>query len=75
MMTRLRSHKLGGLLYLELPPLAVSLIVAELLFKFGSFTLEAVAFLGLWYVLSAAYVKALSALSQRSRLVPPPERF
>jgi hypothetical protein len=75
MMTRLRRHKLAGLLYLELPPLAVSLIVAELFFKFGSFTLEAVAFLGLWYVSSAAYEKALLALSRRSGLVPPPERF
>lgn len=32
----------------EGPPLAVSLFVAEALFKFHSFTLETIAFLGFW---------------------------
>jgi len=31
--------------------LGTSLITAELLFKFGSFTLETLAFLGTWYLL------------------------
>ena len=37
----------------EAVPLGASLILAELLYKFHSFTLEAVAFLGTWFALSA----------------------
>ena len=33
--------------------LVLSLVIAELLYKFHSFTLEAVAFLATWYVLGA----------------------
>ena len=36
----------------ELPYLAITLIIAELFYKFHSFTLEAVAFLVTWYLLS-----------------------
>ena len=35
------------------PSLAISLAFAEVFFKFGSFTLEAVAFLALWWSLDA----------------------
>jgi hypothetical protein len=37
----------------EAVPLASALVLAELLYKFHSFTLEAVAFLATWFVLSA----------------------
>lgn len=40
---------------IQLPPLVTALVVAELFFKFHSFTLEAVPFLALWYVLRRAY--------------------
>ena len=40
---------------IQLPPLVAALVVAELFFKFHSFTLEAVPFLALWYVLRRAY--------------------
>ena len=33
------------------PPLGASLVIAELFFKFQSFSLECVAFLVTWYVL------------------------
>ena len=36
----------------EVPALGISLIVAEMGFKFGSFSLEAIAFLALWFTLS-----------------------
>jgi hypothetical protein len=36
----------------EAPTLVVSLVVAEIFFKFGSFTLEAVAMLATWWALS-----------------------
>lgn len=45
----------------ELPPLAVSLALAEGLFKFGSFTLEALAFLAVWWSLRrVAYAAGVS---------------
>jgi hypothetical protein len=36
----------------ETPALGASLILAELFYKFGSFSLECLAFLGTWFVLS-----------------------
>ena len=36
----------------EAPALVAALVVAETFYKFGSFTLECVAFLGTWFVLS-----------------------
>jgi hypothetical protein len=37
----------------EAAPLTGALVIAEIFYKFHSFTLEAAAFLGTWYVLSA----------------------
>ena len=37
----------------EAIPIALSLVIAELFYKFHSFTLEALAFLATWYILSA----------------------
>jgi hypothetical protein len=34
----------------HLPVVGVSLVTAELFYHFGSFTIEALAFLGTWYV-------------------------
>jgi len=38
----------------ELFPLIGSVVIAEMLYKFHSFSLECLAFLATWYVLSAA---------------------
>ena len=35
--------------------LVIALVVAEYLFKLGSFTLECLSFLGLWYVLHKTF--------------------
>ena len=40
-----------GFLTREAAPLVVSLAIAELFFKFHSFTLEALAFLATWYLI------------------------
>jgi hypothetical protein len=45
----------AALATLQLPPLLVALTTAELFFKFHSFTLETLAFLGVWYVAGRAY--------------------
>ena len=41
------------LLLEQLPVLVVSFLIAEMFYKFHSFTLECVAFLATWYVLDA----------------------
>ena len=45
-------HKMGSKAFLarESPALLVSWIIAELFYKFGSFTLETGAFLVTWYL-------------------------
>jgi hypothetical protein len=37
----------------ELVPLVASIVIAEMFYKFHSFSLECLAFLATWYVLSA----------------------
>jgi hypothetical protein len=34
----------------QLPVMGISLVIAEVFYKFGSFTLECLAFLGTWYL-------------------------
>jgi hypothetical protein len=38
----------------QVPSFAISLVIAEIFYKFHSFTLECVAFLGTWFVIDAA---------------------
>lgn len=52
-----RSIGVSGFIAREAIPLALSLLVAELFFKFHSFTLEAVAFLITWFCISALAVR------------------
>ena len=54
MFTLLRLLPSSRLLKEQLPALVLSLIVAELFYKFHSFTLETVAFLATWFVVDAA---------------------
>ena len=49
MISRVRFESVHQLVLHDLPPLAVSLVTAELFFKFHSFLLECMAFLALWY--------------------------
>jgi hypothetical protein len=49
--TLIHSLALRQLILEEFPALAVSLVIAEQFYKFGSFTLECLAFLATWYVL------------------------
>lgn len=51
MYTLVRSIPLRQLLLEQAPIIMVSLLIAELLYKFHSFTLECIAFLATWYVL------------------------
>jgi hypothetical protein len=51
MYTLIRSIPLRQLLLEQAPTMGTSLLIAELFYKFHSFTLECVAFLATWYVL------------------------
>jgi hypothetical protein len=52
-----RNASLGALLSTQAPALLISLVVAELFFKWKSFALECLGFLALWFVTCAAFAK------------------
>lgn len=64
MYTLMRAMPLKQLLTEQFPIALISLVIAELFYKFHSFTLEAVAFLATWYVLDSV-VKVLVDLFSR----------
>ena len=51
----LRSSSLRQLLARQAPALVISLVVAELFYKFGSFSLECLGFLVTWLVIDAGF--------------------
>ncbi len=53
MYTLVRSITSRQLLLEQVPSVGVSFVIAELFYKFHSFTLECIAFLATWYVLDA----------------------
>ena len=59
MYTLMNSIPLRQMLLEQAPIIVISLIIAELFYKFHSFTLECIAFLATWYVLDVL-VKFLS---------------
>ena len=54
MFTLIRSIPARQLLLEQAPAFTISFVIAELFYKFHSFTLECMAFLLTWYVLDAA---------------------
>jgi hypothetical protein len=50
------------LLLYQVPTLGTSLVIAEVFYKFHSFTLECVAFLATWYVLDLVRKLVLDAV-------------
>lgn len=57
------SHR--ELLLQQLPGLTGSLLVAEMFFKFGSFSLEALAFLAVWFVFDVIVQSVRNVFEQR----------
>lgn len=51
MYTLIRSLPLRELLLEQLPAFLISFVIAELFYKFHSFTLECLAFLVTWYII------------------------
>ena len=60
---------LAGLLWKEAPSLAISILAAELFYKFHSFTLECLAFLATWVVVSWT-VNQLERVLRRDAMSP-----
>jgi len=69
MYTLIRSMQFRRLALQQGSTLAVSVLVAELFYKFHSFTLECVAFLATWYVADAA----TTFLADKRRMPSPNE--
>ena len=62
----LRSSSLRHLLARQAPALVISLLVAEMFYKFGSFTLECLGFLATWFVLDAMLSLVARAFARRA---------
>jgi hypothetical protein len=48
--------------YAEFLPFVFALVLAELFYKFGSFTLEVIAFIPTWWALGLAFARLYGAL-------------
>lgn len=59
MISDIRYNGFSDLIVRQVPAFAVSLVIAEYFFKFGSFTLECLAFIALWYVTDFLYKKII----------------
>ena len=66
MYTLIRSLTLRSLLIEQLPVMLISMIIAEIFYKFHSFTLETGAFLATWFVLDWAVHFIRRTLSQKT---------
>jgi hypothetical protein len=65
MYSLIRSLTARQMLFQQLPALGGSFLIAELFYKFGSFGLEALAFLGTWLVLDAV-IQTLAGVVARA---------
>ena len=63
MYSLMRTTPSRTLLTRQLPTFAASLVVAEMFYKFGSFSVEAIAFLGTWYLLDYGIQRLRAATS------------
>ena len=62
MYTLVRSMPLSQLLIQQVPAILISMIIAEIFYKFRSFTLETLAFLATWFVIDAILKFILQAV-------------
>jgi hypothetical protein len=60
MISRITALQTRETWVIEAPTLVISLVIAEVFFKFGSFTVEAVAMLATWWLLSSAAGRLVS---------------
>lgn len=70
MYTLVKSTSLSNLLITQAPALLASFIIAELFYKFHSFTLECLAFLITWFIVDAVITAVRSRLNKSSESSP-----
>ena len=70
MYTLLRSVPLRALLSVQAPALLASFVIAELFYKWHSFTLECAGFLATWFVIDATMAGVRSLWVERRRSMP-----
>ena len=70
MYTLVRSLPLNTLLTTQAPALLASFVIAELFYKFHSFTLECLAFLATWFLIDAVVSGIRSSLAGRGGPAP-----
>ena len=66
MYTLIRSLTLRSLVTEQVPALGVSLVIAEVFYKFHSFMLECIAFLATWFIIGAT-IKAFMQFFTKSK--------
>jgi hypothetical protein len=71
MYTLVRQLSGRSLVTTHLPALGAALLIAEGYFKFGSFSLECLAFLATWFTLDAAWSALLGRLGLRAESTGP----
>lgn len=67
MYTLIRTLPLSQLLRTQLPAFAISLVIAEIFYKFHSFLLETAAFLATWFVIDYLISTVAQLLKAQSR--------
>ena len=70
MYTLIRNIPLRSLLITQAPALLICFVIAELFYKFHSFTLECLAFLATWFVVDALATGLQSLLAKRQESTP-----
>jgi hypothetical protein len=70
MYTLFRLLPVKQLAYEQAPALALAWLIAELFYKFHSFTLELAAFLATWFVFDVAIQRLSSRFTKSSALLP-----
>ena len=65
MYTLTRDVSMRELVSRHAPTLCASMLIAELFYKLGSFTLECLAFLATWYVIDASVGAVIERLPSR----------
>jgi hypothetical protein len=68
MYTLFRNTPVTTLLSTQGPALGLSFVMAELFYKFHSFTLECLAFLATWFVIDAGITAARGLWMERRRV-------
>jgi len=70
----LQERSILGLLVLDVPPFALSVLIANAFFKFGSFALEAVGFAVVWLLFAFVHEESLHFLRKWVPWIPQPHR-